>query len=171
MPWYEIADGLDQFESEMKSGTRQRREKDEHRIAELKSDIQVVEQRVTEEAKKRIEASHALQAWAAAQVLATRTRLEAQLAASQTAIQARMSDLAARIDKLETQFASDRAAVTEDVRARNEDLGASLRAFNAAFEDERCGRLEREKVCIMRKNREAVRYQPQSTLPIHALTV
>lgn len=31
-------DGLDQFESEMKSGTRQRREKDEHRISELKSD-------------------------------------------------------------------------------------------------------------------------------------
>lgn len=108
--------------------------------------VQVVEQRVAEEAKKRVEASHALQAWAAAQVLSTRTRLEAQLAASQAAIHARMSDLSSRIDALEAQFAADRAAVTEDVRSRNEELGASLHAFNEAFEDERRGRLEREKV-------------------------
>lgn len=113
--------------------------------------VQVVEQRVAEEAKKRVESSHALQAWAAAQVLATRTRLEAQLAASQTAIQARMGELAMRIDALEAQFAADRTAVTEDVRARNEELGASLRAFNEAFEDERRGRLEREKVRRLRR--------------------
>ena len=108
--------------------------------------VLVVEQRVADEAKRRVESSHALQAWAAAQVLATRTRLEAQLAASQAAILSRMGELSARIDALEGQFAADRAAVTEDVRARNEELGASLRAFNEAFEDERRGRLEREKV-------------------------
>jgi hypothetical protein len=91
----------------MKSGTRQRREKDEHRISELKTDIQSVEQRVTEEARKRIEASHALQAWAAAQVLGTRTRLEAQLSSSQATIQARMDELSNRIDVLDKQFAAE----------------------------------------------------------------
>jgi polyhydroxyalkanoate synthesis regulator phasin len=102
-----MLDGLSEFESMMKTGTRQRREKDEHRIAELKSDIQAVEQRVAEEARKRVEASHALQSWAAAQVLGTRTRLEAQLSSSQATIQARMEELSGRIDSLERQFAAE----------------------------------------------------------------
>jgi type I site-specific restriction endonuclease len=102
-----MLDGLSEFEAAMKSGTRQRREKDEHRIAELKTDIQAVESRVADEARKRVESTHALQAWAAAQVLGTKSRLEAQLAASQATIQARMDELSERIDGLERQFAAE----------------------------------------------------------------
>ena len=135
---------FDSFEGQLRNGTRQRREKDEHRVAELRATLVAVELEVQEEASRRAEATKALQAWAETQVLGVRTRLEELLAAAHADACARVAALNERVAALERSFAADRARVLEEVDKRNRDLVAALQAFHEAFEAERRDRVVRE---------------------------
>jgi hypothetical protein len=135
---------FDSFEGQLRNGTRQRREKDEHRVAELRATLVAVEVEVQEEASRRAEATKALQAWAETQVLGVRTRLEELLAAAHADACARVAALNERVAALERSFAADRVRVLEEVDRRNRDLVAALQAFHEAFEAERRDRVVRE---------------------------
>ena len=132
------------FEGQLRNGTRQRREKDEHRVAELRATLKEVEAEVAEEARRRIEATKALQGWAETQVLGVRTRLEELLAAQHADALARVAALQERVARLERSFEADRARVLEEVDRRNRELVAALNAFHEAFEAERRDRVVRE---------------------------
>ena len=56
-----IVHGFDEFESEMKIGTRQRREKDEFRIAELKKEMKRLDTELLAEIKRRTEMNKSTQ--------------------------------------------------------------------------------------------------------------
>ena len=58
-----IVDGFSNFDTEMKIGTRQRREKDEFRIAELKMEMKRLDAGLTAEIKKRTEMNKSTQTW------------------------------------------------------------------------------------------------------------
>ena len=58
-----IVDGFSSFDTEMKIGTRQRREKDEFRIAELKMEMKRLDASLTAEVKKRTEMNKSTQTW------------------------------------------------------------------------------------------------------------
>ena len=135
---------FDAFEGQLRNGTRQRREKDEHRVAELRATLVSVEAEVGEESRRRAEATKALQAWAETQVLGVRTRLEELLAAAHADACARVAALNERVAALERSFAADRARVLEEVDRRNRELVAALQAFHEAFEAERRDRVVRE---------------------------
>jgi hypothetical protein len=143
-------DGLDSFEAALRNGTRARREKEEARVADLRSSILTVEQRLSEEAERHVEAARALQAWAEAQVDGVRVRLEEQLSAASADAAARTAALVARVDALEARFEADRAATLAIVETRNKDLVERLQAFHAAFEAERAARLAREAALLQR---------------------
>lgn len=59
-----MLEGFGSFERVLQNGTRQRREQDEFRIAELRNIIKDVEAQVAQESDRRVEAAKALQAWA-----------------------------------------------------------------------------------------------------------
>jgi hypothetical protein len=132
------------FEGQLRNGTRQRREKDEHRVAELRSTIKEVESEVSEEAQRRIEATKALQAWAETQVLSVRTRLEELLISQHTDALQRVAVLTSRVAALEKTFEADQARVLDEVDRRNKELVAALQAFHESFEAERRDRILRE---------------------------
>jgi hypothetical protein len=56
-----IVHGFDQFDTEMKIGTRQRREKDEFRIAELKAEMKRLDGELVAEIKRRTEMNKSTQ--------------------------------------------------------------------------------------------------------------
>jgi hypothetical protein len=141
---------FDKFEGVLRNGTRQRREKDESRVAELRSIVTRVESDVAQEADRRAEAAKALQAWAETQVLSVRTRLEERLGAAHADTVRRIDALNARVTALEAKFEADRVKVLEEVDRRNRELVAALQAFHEAFEAERASRLAREQAILDR---------------------
>ena len=56
-----IVAGFDEFDLEMKRGTRQRREKDEFKITELKNEISRLDGELTAEIKRRTEMNKSTQ--------------------------------------------------------------------------------------------------------------
>jgi hypothetical protein len=56
-----IVQGFDEFETEMKRGTRQRREKDEFRISELKKEMARLDVDLQAEIKRRTEMNKSTQ--------------------------------------------------------------------------------------------------------------
>jgi hypothetical protein len=77
-----MTDGLEDFSNLLRTGNRQRREREDHRIAELKAEIATVERTIATEIDKRVEMAKALQSWAETQVIAIRNKLEALLSAA-----------------------------------------------------------------------------------------
>lgn len=57
----EILESFQTFDSDMKIGTRHRREKDEHRIAQLTTELSRLEKTLNQEIKRRIETNKSLQ--------------------------------------------------------------------------------------------------------------
>ena len=135
---------FDTFEGVLRNGTRQRRERDEARVADLRQIITSVEIAVNQESERRREASKALQSWAETQVLSVRTRIEEHLSASHNDILQRIAALNDRVTSLEKQFQKDKLDVLEEIDIRNKTLLAALKTFHEEFEAEKKSRLERE---------------------------
>jgi len=136
--------GFDKFESVMKQGTRQRRERDEHRLAQLKEEVTRVERAAEAETKRRVEMGRALQDWAARETKAVEDRLTMALAAQKARLEEQVAATRRRLDELEVSFAADRDRVLAEVERRNTDLAAKLEAFHEVFEAERAERRRRE---------------------------
>jgi hypothetical protein len=145
-----MLDDFDTFEGVLRNGTRQRRERDESRIADLRQIITQVEEEVAQESGRRVEAAKALQGWAETQVLGVRTRLEELLAAAHADTLRRIAALNERVTSLEAKFEEDRLKTLEEVDRRNRELVAALQAFHEEFEAERRSRLERETAILDR---------------------
>lgn len=149
-----MVDGLDEFQVLMRHGTREKAEKDAFRIAALKSDIVEAEKAVAAEVDKRLEMSKSLQSWADTQVAAIRSKADAMLSSAIIEINAKLASVHARISELERKFEADRVEVLAEVERRNEELVDSLKAFNAAFEEERASRVARERAIMERLAKE-----------------
>jgi hypothetical protein len=139
---------FDTFEGLLRNGTRQRREKDDSRVAELRLVVREVETAVAQESDRRVEAAKALQGWAETQVVSVRTRLEELLAASHADVLKRIDAVHSRIDALEVQFEKDKIATLAEVDKRNRELVQALQEFREEFEAERKSRLEREQALL-----------------------
>lgn len=57
----EILESFQAFDSDMKIGTRNRREKDEHRISQLTSELSRLEKTLNQEIKRRVEMNKSVQ--------------------------------------------------------------------------------------------------------------
>ncbi len=136
---------FESFESEMLEGTRQRREKDEHVLVELKDEMAQLEQVLEREINKREEMSKALQVWAGEQVAASKEVLLASVQRQMEQLQLNIDALNARVDTLEAALEHERVAIPADIERRGAALTARLEAFQELFETERLSRLEREK--------------------------
>ena len=58
-----LMNDFNSFDDNMKIGTRQRREKDEHRLAEMRKEMIRLEQALTAEVKRRLEMNKSLQSY------------------------------------------------------------------------------------------------------------
>lgn len=57
----DIIESFHAFDSDMKKGTRTRREKDEHRIAQLTAELTRLEKTLNQEIKRRVEMNKSVQ--------------------------------------------------------------------------------------------------------------
>ncbi|CAM9673621.1 unnamed protein product [Discosporangium mesarthrocarpum] len=121
-----ILESFQAFDTDMKIGTRQRREKDEHRIAELTKELTRLEKTLNQEIKRRVELNKSVQTWADNEVEHLHDQLHASIQARSDAINARLEGIVGKIDTLEEKFDTEMARIPADIKRRGEELTKML---------------------------------------------
>ncbi|EQC32361.1 hypothetical protein SDRG_10108 [Saprolegnia diclina VS20] len=138
------------FDDNMRIGTRQRRERDEHRLAEMRAEMTRLEKALNAEIKRRFEMNKSLQALCDESVANMTSRFESLLADSMDKVDARLAGLAEKIQALEAQFEYEKVHIPQMIEERTNELTEKLSAFMDAFETERKRRLDREAEILKR---------------------
>lgn len=143
-----IVAGFDEFDLEMKRGTRQRREKDEFKITELKNEISRLDGELTAEIKRRTEMNKSTQIWFEDELEKLNKAFHETLETRKTATDTRLDELNTRITDLNTYFEEQKASILKYIDDRGEELAALLNKFKDEFDEDRRMRLEREEVIV-----------------------
>lgn len=141
----ELVGKFDSFESEMLEGTRQRREKDEHVVVELKEDMAQLERVLETEMTQRVEMNKSLQQWCGEQVEVVRQELLDKVEGKMGVLQSNIDVLSDRVELLEAALQREKESIPADIERRGAELTERLTAFQQLFDTERVARLEREK--------------------------
>lgn len=139
-----ILESFSAFDTDMKIGTRQRREKNEHRISQLTAELTRLEKMLNVEIKRRIELNKSVQSWTEGEIEKVTSTFRDMITERSDAIQGRLTQIVQKIDSLESKFDVEMARVPVDIARRTEELTAMLVSFETKFEEERKSRLERE---------------------------
>ncbi|CAM9328056.1 unnamed protein product [Heterosigma akashiwo] len=128
----------------MKVGTRQRREKDEHRIAQLRNEMATMEKTLNSEITKRIEMNKSLHQFCENEIQKMVDHFESLLETRKKAMTDKIRVLTNRIQALEGKFEIEMERIPRDIEERGEKLAKMLKDFEERFEAERADRLRRE---------------------------
>lgn len=140
----QIVEGFATFDVEMKMGTKQRKELEEHRISEIKQETMRLDSELSSEIKKRTEMNRSLQAFFDQSLAQTADRLRTMMDDRTTRLNSRLDDLQQQIDDLSSSFARQKEEVLRHVEQRGEELATMLNEFKEATEKDRASRLQRE---------------------------
>jgi SF-assemblin/beta giardin len=121
-----ILNSFQDFDQSMKVGVRQRKEKDEHRVAQLTTELTRLEKLLNVEIKRRVELNKSIQTWAESEIDKVTGTFKEMIADRSQAIHSRMEQVVAKIDGLEQRFASEMAKIPIDITQRAEHLTAML---------------------------------------------
>ena len=139
-----IVQGFDTFDSEMKTGTRQRREKDEFKIAELKAEMKRLDGDLVAEIKRRTEMNKSTQMWFEVQLSELNKSFHETLDERTVKTTKRLDGLEESITALDARFEQEKALILRQIDERGQELARLLNEFKDEFERERVLRLERE---------------------------
>lgn len=143
-----IVQGFDDFDTEMRKGTRLRREKDEFRITELKQEMTRLDGDLTVEIKRRTEMNKSTQIWFEDQLTILNQEFQDTIQKRKEETYVRLDQLNQRITDLNQYFEEQKAAILKYVDERGEELTKLLNKFKEEFDEDRRLRLEREEVIV-----------------------
>jgi len=132
------------FDTDMKVGTRQRREKDEFKLHRMREQLALLEKNLAAESKYRQEMTKSMQNWAYEEVERLRSHCEESRVRHDAALSERFEAIKARIEEMEIRFARDMAAIPIEIEEKGATLAEMLRETVGAFEKEKHDRVDRE---------------------------
>ncbi|DAZ95176.1 TPA: hypothetical protein N0F65_012430 [Lagenidium giganteum] len=138
------------FDDSMRIGTRQRREKDEYRLAEMRHEMSRLEKSLEAEIKKRIEMNKSLQNYCDEQVIEMRAQFESLLNERANQVNERLDGLAAEIQSLQQVVEEEKRRIPLMIENKTNELTQKLISFMDAFEEERKRRLAQEEMILKR---------------------
>ena len=137
-----IGDGT--FESILKTKARNRKEKDEQIIAQLRVSLNEMDVSLSQEIKRRIEGSASLQEQCKAQVQAMEDRLTQTMMDKLHLVTERLDALESKVTELNDRLQQERTKIPKDIETRGHELQTMLQTFQKEFTTERRDRLTRE---------------------------
>lgn len=140
----QVMDTFKSFDTDMRVGTRQRREKDEFKIYKMKQQLAGLESNLHAEVKYRQEMNKSVKSWMSDEVTSLTAHCDDLRDDQQLRIQRRIAKVADRITEMEGRFAKDMAAIPVQIEERGATLAAMLKVTVAAIEEERASRVARE---------------------------
>eukprot|EP01035_Chromulina_nebulosa_P020952 gene20952-27155_t len=139
-----IVSGFEEFELDMKKGTRQRREKDEFRISELKNEMSRLDKDLIAEIKRRTEMNKSTQMWFEENLDLLNKTFHSTLNERSTKTNARIDEVNDRITTLDLRLTKEKEEIIKQIDAQGETLRKLLNEFKGEFEKDKILRLERE---------------------------
>ena len=124
------------FDTDMRVGTRQRRERDEHKVYRLRQAMAVIERSLTAEAKSRAEMHKSLAVWSQEHIDAMRTDFVARVEVEKKAAEVRVVALQRRIVQMEERFAVDYEAIPIEIVKKGDLLAQRLNEVMGRFDEE-----------------------------------
>jgi DNA repair exonuclease SbcCD ATPase subunit len=143
-----ITKGFDVFDSEMKIGTRQRREKDEFKISELKNEMKRLDGDLIAEIKRRKEMNKSTQIWFEGQLSTLDKNFHQALTERTVKTTEKLEKLDVRITELDERFEVEKKEILRQIDERGQELARLLEQFKEEFEHDRVLRLQREEKLV-----------------------
>ena len=143
-----IVSGFDDFNNEMKIGTRLRREKDEYRIDELKTEMKRLDADMITEIKRRTEMNKSTQIWFEQQMSTLHKGIHETLEERHATTNKRIDELDKRITDMDIKFEGEKTKILEEIDSRGRELAKLLNEFKQEFDIDREMRLQRESVIV-----------------------
>ena len=137
-----IGDGS--FESILKTKAKNRKEKDEQTIAQLRVAINQMDASLSHEIKRRIEGSQNLQKECNRQVEEMERRLMTIMTDKMQLVTDRLGELDVKVEELNERLNEERAKIPADLEEKGKELKDMLQSFQNEFTVERRDRLTRE---------------------------
>lgn len=145
-----IAKGFQTFDNDMKIGTRQRKEKEEHRIAGLKNEMKKLDTELIAEIKRRTEMNKSLQMWFEQNLLAANNTFHNTLEERNIATTKRTDLLMQKITDLNTYMEDEKSKMLLYIEETGQALARKLNQFKMEFEEDMRQRLAREALMVKR---------------------
>jgi chromosome segregation ATPase len=121
-----------------------RKEKEEYNVAELKVQINRLEDALAAETKRRVDATTKLDAVAREEVYEMEKRLRKQLDEDNGKLERRMEKIDTRLEELEERWKKDSAAQMDTISEKSTDLRSAMEQIQQEQDTERRARLKRE---------------------------
>jgi len=137
-----IGDGS--FEAVMKERAKQRREKDDHTVAELRVCMTNMDESLSQEIKRRIESTTSLETMCSEQISAMEVRLNSIIDARVDTVKGRLDQIENKVEDLNARLEEERAKIPHDIEQRGKELEVMIKSFQEDFNVEKNDRLNRE---------------------------
>lgn len=134
------------FDDVMRIGTQQRREKDEHCLAEMRREMSRLEHKLEAEIKKRIEMNKSLQNYCDDQIAQMTASFENLLSDRAKHVDDRLDILTQEIDSLQALVAKEKEEIPTIIESKTNELTQKLVGFMDLFEKERLRRTNQEAI-------------------------
>ncbi|EEY58366.1 SF-assemblin, putative [Phytophthora infestans T30-4] len=138
------------FDDVMRIGTRQRREKDECRLAEMRQEMNSLENKLEAEIKKRIGMAKSLQNYCDEQVAQMTEAFEKLLGDRAKQVDNRLDNLTQEITNIQALVAKEKHEIPLMIENKTNELTQKLIAFMDSFEEERQRRSNQEAMILKR---------------------
>ncbi|TMW57470.1 hypothetical protein Poli38472_003395 [Pythium oligandrum] len=138
------------FDDVMRIGTRQRRERDEYRLAEMKEEMSRLEKKLEAEVRKRVEMNKSLQNYCDEQVTSMIQRFQELLDARAKQVSDRLDGLATEIQQVQALVDQEKREIPLMIERKTNELTQKLVAFMDAFDQERLRRMAQEEMILKR---------------------
>lgn len=103
------------FDDNMKIGTRQRREKDEHRLAEMHAEMNQLNLELQGETRRRIEMNKSIEAYCEKHIERISVEFKDLIARRKLEVEQRIEKLELRIGDLESEFALEKVKIPAEI--------------------------------------------------------
>lgn len=143
-----IVGGFDGFESDMKTGTRVRREKDEQRIAALKAEMGRLDGELVSEIKRRTEMNKSTEMWFEENMTLLNETFTNTLNDRYSRTNRKLDTLNDNLLALEDRFLREKSDILELIDRRGAEIMKMLTDFKAEFKHDQILRLQREEALI-----------------------
>jgi len=132
------------FEATLKERTKQKKDKEDLSIAELRVCMADMERSLTLETQQRIDAASSLQQLCTEKVSKMEQRLNEIMDSRISSIQDRVQRLESKVTELNVRLEEERTRIPADIERMGQEIQMALRSLQEDFVSERNERLQRE---------------------------
>ncbi len=158
-----MADDFNNFYGDLEEETTIRKQAEEQRVINMEKELVKIEQVLSTETKRRIEAGKALQNMFEAKVQALQKRFKADLRECFEPLQSQIDALVSRVELLELTMENDRRDREKEIQKANKEVLDKFAVHQKQFEVEKVTRLQREAQTLKRVGDEVFRIQQKIT--------